>query len=108
MTSQHGSHPTNEWAFVWSAPAGHQPLLRYIIVLVGKLGIAHGAQVEYVERFARTMNHPAHFIGSGVGDVRVRAINVSKPLPQCDAAELGYIARALEKVVKSYGGQDHE
>lgn len=102
------TEPTpNEWSWI-SGTGNRGPWLRYIVVLVKKLGIERGDQVRYVERFARNMNHPVHYIGSGAGDVRVKAINVRKPLEDCNATELAYIARALEKVVGNHGGQDHE
>lgn len=79
------ARPANEWAWVDSAPADRQPLLRKIIVLCGPkcLGIRRGGQIAYVEGIAKQMSGSA---GS-----------VIKSLRLCDANELWHIVAALNK-----------
>lgn len=89
----------NEWAWVDGAAADRVKRLRYIIVLVGQLGIQRGKQKRYVEGIAENMDEVVRVWKDGkhAGD---RSLAVKKPLEFCTPDELGNIINALEKQVK--------
>ena len=72
----------NEWAWVDSAAAEKQPMLRKIIMLAKAAGIRRGGQVAYVEGIAKQ--------SAGLG-----GCGVSKPLRMCDSQELRILVQAL-------------
>lgn len=93
----------NEWSFVDKAPQQKRQRLRYIIVLVGKLGIQRGSQKRYVEGIAENMDGTIREFKAGklTGE---RPTAVRRPLELCSADELGRIVNALEIHVKRRSG----
>lgn len=81
----------NEWAWVDTAAAARQPLLRKLIVLVGSKGarIRRGGQIAYIEGIAAQMSGTAASAGA-----------VTKSLRLCDEHELWRIVAALNKHVE--------
>lgn len=90
--------PASEWAWIATAPANNQARLRYIVVLVGRLGIERGKQVGYVEGIAKAMNSEIRHIKSTGDYTEYR--NIEKPLQMCNWGELGMIINALLKAVE--------
>lgn len=86
----------NEWSFVDRAAGDRIGRLRYIIVLVGQIGIQRGGQKRYVEGIAENMDATIRVFKDGryAGE---RSKAVKKPLEFCTADELGDIVNALEK-----------
>lgn len=91
--------PQNEWSWIDTAPGNNKARLRYIVVLVGKLGIERGKQVRYVEGIAENMDAEIRSAKAD-GTRNDKVVNVHKPLQMCDWGELGMIINALLKAVQ--------
>lgn len=74
----------NEWAFIDTAQADCQPLLKKILMLTRSAKIPRGQQVRYAEGIARQM-----------AGVNASAGPVDKPLRMCSHPELWRLVAAL-------------
>lgn len=84
------SRPANEWAWVDTAAADRQPMLRKLIMLAKSAGIARGKQIGYIEGIAKQ-------------SAGLKGGSVAKPLRLCDAAELRVLVQALSVYVRRQG-----